>query len=72
MKLKTYLFLFIVLVGFCCGSKNLDTCPAENGNSSVICNNEFEACCDNECKRINDAGVRLNGGNSVFAITRVE
>ena len=24
------------------------------------------------CKRLNDAGVRLDGGNSVFAATRVE
>ena len=53
MSLKTP-FLLLLLFGCVSFAQNL-TCSSSDGNSTEICNAKTEACCDNECVRLDDA-----------------
>ena len=48
------------------------TCPSENGNSSEICLNGVEICCDYECVKLNESCPGFSDDNawmwSIFAI----
>ena len=47
-------FLLLLLFGCVSFAQNL-TCSSSDGNSTEICNAKTEACCDNECVRLDQA-----------------
>ena len=53
MFLKINIFL-IFLLRYCNANPDKSICPSSDGNSSQICHLKLEACCDNECLKINE------------------